>query len=33
MEGWRKSEIAELGALAGVNPFRPGDSVPEGKAG
>jgi peroxiredoxin len=33
MEGWRKSEIAQLGALAGVNPFRSGDSVPEAKAG
>jgi peroxiredoxin len=33
MEGWRKSEIAQLGALAGVNPFRPEDSVPDAKAG
>lgn len=32
-EGWRKSDIAEFGALAGVNPFRPSDSVPEAKAG
>jgi peroxiredoxin len=33
VEGWRRKEIAELGALAGVNPFRPEDSVPEAKAG
>ena len=32
-EGWRKSDVAELGARAGVNPFRPSDSVPEAKAG
>lgn len=32
-EGWHKSEIAQLGARAGINPFRPGDSVPEAKAG
>ena len=33
IEGWRKSEIQELGELAGVNPFRAGESVPEAKAG
>jgi peroxiredoxin len=33
IEGWRKSEIQELGTLAGVNPFRAGESVPEAKAG
>jgi peroxiredoxin len=33
IEGWRKSEIERLGAQAGVNPFRPEDSVPEWKAG
>jgi peroxiredoxin len=33
MEGWRKSEIQWLAGLAGVNPFRPEDSVPEAKAG
>lgn len=32
-EGWRKSEIVRLGARAGVEPFRPGDSVPEAKSG
>ena len=32
-EGWRKSEIERLGTRAGVNPFRPADSVPEAKAG
>lgn len=32
-EGWRKSDIAGFGARAGVNPFRPDDSVPEAKAG
>ena len=32
-EGWRKSEIAHLGIRAGVDPFRPTDSVPEAKAG
>lgn len=32
-EGWHKGDIANLGALAGVNPFRPTDSVPEAKAG
>jgi|SRR5579871_4423505 len=33
IEGWRKSDIEALGAQAGVQPFRPGDSVPEAKAG
>jgi len=33
VEGWQKSEIARLGAQAGVNPFREGDSVPDWKAG
>lgn len=32
-EGWRKSEIQLLGARAGVDPFRDGESVPEAKAG
>ena len=33
IEGWSKSEVERLGALAGVKPFRPNDSVPEWKAG
>jgi len=33
MEGWNKKEIEWLGAKAGVRPFRPGDHVPEWKAG
>jgi peroxiredoxin len=33
IEGWNKKEIAWLGDRAGVNPFRPGDNVPEWKAG
>jgi peroxiredoxin len=33
VEGWRKSEIARFGVLAGINVFGPGDSVPEAKAG
>jgi peroxiredoxin len=33
IEGWRKSEIERLGAQAGVEVFRPGDSVPDWKAG
>ena len=33
VEGWRKEEIAKLGAQVGINPFRQGDSVPEWKAG
>lgn len=32
-QGWNKSDIASLGALGGVNPFGPQDSVPEWKAG
>ena len=32
-EGWHKGDIAHFGELAGVNPFRPNDSVPEAKAG
>lgn len=32
-EGWHKAEMAQLGARAGINPFRPGDSVPEAKSG
>ena len=32
-EGWHKGDIAQFGALAGVNPFQPTDSVPEAKAG
>lgn len=32
-EGWSKNEIERLGALAGVKPFLPSDSVPEWKAG
>ena len=33
MEGWLKKEIEWLGGKAGVHPFRPGDYVPEWKAG
>jgi peroxiredoxin len=33
MEGWQKKEMEWLGAKAGVQPFRPGDYVPEWKAG
>lgn len=33
IEGWNKKEIAWLAGKAGVNPFRPGDNVPEWKAG
>jgi peroxiredoxin len=33
IEGWNKKDIAWLGDQAGVNPFRPGDNVPEWKAG
>jgi peroxiredoxin len=33
VEGWNKSEIEKLGAQAGVNPFREGDSAPDWKAG
>jgi peroxiredoxin len=32
-QGWQKTEIALLGARAGINPFRDGDSVPEAKSG
>ena len=32
-EGWRKHDIAQFGARAGVNTFRPADSVPEAKSG
>ena len=32
-EGWHKGDIAHFGERAGVNPFRPNDSVPEAKAG
>jgi len=32
-EGWRKQDITQLGARAGMNPFRPTDSVPEAKSG
>lgn len=33
IEGWSKAEIERLGAMAGVKPFLPTDSVPEWKAG
>ncbi len=33
LDGWSKRDIGELGARAGVNPFREGDAVPEWKAG
>ncbi|PWU02285.1 MAG: hypothetical protein C5B51_21195 [Terriglobia bacterium] len=33
VEGWNKLEIEGLGAQAGVNPFRQGESVPDWKAG
>jgi peroxiredoxin len=33
IEGWQKKEIELLGTKAGVRPFRPGDHVPEWKAG
>jgi peroxiredoxin len=33
VEGWRKSEMLQFAALAGVSLFRPEDSVPEAKAG
>jgi peroxiredoxin len=33
IEGWSKSEVERLGALAGVKLFQPNDSVPEWKAG
>src|SRR5947209_13567798 len=33
IEGWNKKEMAWLGDKAGVNLFRPGDKVPDWKAG
>jgi hypothetical protein len=33
IEGWNKKEIAWLGEQTGVDPFRPGEYVPEWKAG
>jgi peroxiredoxin len=33
IEGWRKAEIQQLGAVAGAQVFRPEDRVPEWKAG
>jgi peroxiredoxin len=33
LEGWQKTEIERLGALAGVAVFRAGDNVPAWKAG
>ncbi len=33
IEGWQKAEIERLGTLAGVQPFRPDDNVPQWKAG
>jgi len=33
IEGWQKSEMERLGALAGVAVFRAGDNVPAWKAG
>jgi len=33
MEGFNKKEFLELAGQAGVNPFRPGENVPEWKAG
>jgi peroxiredoxin len=33
IEGWSRRDIAALGERAGVNPLRPGDNVPEWKAG
>jgi len=33
IEGWNKIEVQRLGAQAGVNPFREGESVPDWKAG
>ena len=32
-EGWQKADIAQLGARAGVNPFRDGERLPDSKAG
>jgi peroxiredoxin len=33
MEGWRKKDMEGFAASAGINLFRPGDYVPEWKAG
>ena len=33
IEGWQKKAVEQLGAQAGVEPFRPGEYVPEMKAG
>lgn len=33
LEGWSRKEIAALAGRAGVNPFRPGEKVPEWKSG
>ena len=33
IEGWSKQEIESLGGIFGVAPFRPGDNVPQWKAG
>jgi peroxiredoxin len=33
IEGWQKAEIERLGTLAGMQPFRPDDNVPQWKAG
>lgn len=33
IEGWQKAEIEKLGALAGMQPFRANDNVPQWKAG
>jgi peroxiredoxin len=33
IEGWQRREIERLGGLAGVNPFRPNEQVPEWKSG
>ena len=33
IEGWQKRELEWLGGKAGASPFRPGENVPEWKAG
>jgi peroxiredoxin len=33
VEGWQKTQIQGIGGFAGVNPFRPGEHVPEWKSG
>ena len=33
IEGWARTEIEWLGGIAGAAPFRPGDNVPQWKAG